>query len=133
MNDKLRDLMAQASDRIEAANAKREIELKLDDDKRKEEDFTKFKRHVEKGLGQEVLEAIRPVTFNKNFLQQSMTFEQGSLSFRLQQETGALVRLDVSDDNGFSYRQLGHQFNLNNDDSRDIFLHTLSGALKGIR
>jgi len=89
-----------------------------------ERDAEIFKRKVETVLGEEVLNAIGPVTFHENFLRNSMTFDQDSRTFRLQQETGHLVQLE---ENG---RWLEHQFNLDSADSRDTFLHTLGTALK---
>jgi hypothetical protein len=73
------------------------------------------------------LDAIGPVTFNKAFLSQSMTFEQDSRTFQLQQQTGALVQLEEND------QRLGHQFNLNNPDSKDTFLHILGTALESYK
>ena len=131
MNDKLKDLIAQASGRIEAANAEQEAEKKRKVDDEREQDAVRFKGYVVTALGQDVLEAIGPVTFNKNFLRQSMSFEQDSRHFRLEQVTGALVQFQETDAMQASYKMFGNQFNLSsNADSKDIFLRYLGAALK---
>jgi hypothetical protein len=124
MNDKLRDMIAQASIRVEAANTERQVERTRQHEQEQERDATTFKRNVETSLGKDVLDAIGPVTFNENFLSQSMTFAQDSRTFRLQQQTGALVQLEENN------QMLVHQFNLNHPDSKDTFLHILGTALK---
>lgn len=126
MNDKLRELIVQASTRIEAGEAERKAEKIRIDQAEQEADAEKFKRKVESVLGKEVLEAIGPVTFHRSFLSQSMTFEQDSRTFRLQQVTGFLVQLEETGIGGL----LGRQFNLDNTDSKDTFLDSLGAALR---
>ena len=40
------------------------------------------------------------------------------------------MQLEETENNEFSYRILGKQFNLHNDDAKDTFLSTLGNALK---
>jgi hypothetical protein len=124
MNNKLRDLVGQASTRVAATKAEREAKRMQTQQEEQNRDAEEFKQKVESVLGKEVLEAIGRVTFNKDYLRQSMMFVQDSRTFRLQQETGFLVQLE---ENG---KPLVHQFNLNNDDSKDTFLHILGTALR---
>ncbi len=124
MNNKLRDLIGQASTRVEATKAEREAERMRAQQEEQDRDAEKFRHKVEFVLGKEVSEAIGPVTFHKEYLSQSMTFVQDSRTFRLRQQTGFLVQLE---ENG---RMLGHQFNLDNADSKDTFLHILGTSLR---
>ena len=106
MDDKLRELVVKATGRVEAREAGREAEKIRRSKEEEDRDAENFRRKIEGVLGKDVLDAIGPVSFYKNFLRQSMTFQQDSRTFRLQQETGFLVQLE---ENG---RMLGHQFNL---------------------
>jgi len=124
MNNKLRDLIGQASARMEASEAEREAKRMRAQEAEQDRDAKKFTSKVESAFGKEVLDAIGPVTFNKNYLSQSMTFAQDSRTFRLQQVTGFLMQLE---ENG---RPLVHQFNLDNADSKDTFLRILGTALR---
>ena len=130
MNEKLSELIAGASGRIEAAAAQKEAERKQRDADEKEKDWLAFKRYVENGLGVDVLAALEPVTFQKNFLQNSMTFSQNSRYFRLKQQTGGLVQLEETNETQATYRMVGHQFNLSNPDAKTTFLHALGEALR---
>jgi hypothetical protein len=123
MDDKLRELVSQATTRLENNRAEREAENKRADQAKQDADALRFKQKVESVLGKEVLDAIGPVTFHKDFLRQSMTFEQDSRTFRLQQQTEFLVELKENE------KWLGHQFNLKNADSKDTFLQILGTAL----
>jgi hypothetical protein len=123
MNNKLHDLIGQASTRVAATKAEREAKRMQTQQEEQNRDAEEFRQKVESVLGKEILEAIGPVAFHKNYLSQSMTFVQDSRTFRLQQVTGFLVQLE---ENG---RPLVHQFNLNNADSKDTFLHILGTAL----
>jgi hypothetical protein len=124
MNNKLRDLISQADTRVEATEAEREAKRMRAQQEEQDRDAEKFKQKVESVLGKDVLDAIGPVTFHKNYLSQSMTFVvQDSRAFRLQQVTAFLMQLE---ENG---RPLVHQFNLENADSKDTFLHILGTAL----
>jgi hypothetical protein len=124
MNDKLRDLVTQASNRVDAANSERQAASRRKQDDELENDAQIFRGKVETVLGKEVLDAIGPVTFHKSFMSNSMTFEQDSRNFRLHQVTGLLMQLEED------YRMFGNQFNLNNHDAKDTFLHTLGSALE---
>lgn len=125
MNEKLRDLIGQATSRIEARNAAREADRIRAHQLEQEQDAENFRRKVHSTLGDEVLDAVGPVAFHEDFLNQSMTFIQDSRTFRLQQQTGFLVQLEDEAGNW-----LGHQFNLENPDAKDTFLHTLGTALR---
>ncbi len=94
MNDKLENLINQASGRAQAVENARTAEQQRRDAEEQERDAAAFKRTVETTLGADVLEAIGPVTFVQRFLAQAMTFHLGGRSFRLQQQTGALVQLE---------------------------------------
>jgi hypothetical protein len=124
MNDKLQSLIGEASARIAATNAEREAERVRQQQMEKDRDAALFKTKVESVLGKEVLDAIGPVVFVRDFLSQSMTFTQQSRSFRLKQQVEFLVQLEENN------RMFGHQFNLSNADSRDVFLDMLGTALK---
>jgi len=124
MDDKIRELIGHATSRVESREAERGAAKMRRDEVEKERDAENFRHKVEGVLGKDVLDAIWPVSFHNNFLRQSMTFQQDSRTFRLQQQTGFLVQLE---ENG---RMLGHQFNLEtNPDSRDTFLYILGAAL----
>jgi hypothetical protein len=123
MNDKLRELIGQATTRLENTEAERAAERKKADKARQDADAVQFKNKVESVLGKEVLDAIGPVEFQPDFLSQSMTFKLDSRTFRLQQVTELLVQLEENKN------ILGHQFNLKNADSRDTFLQILGTAL----
>lgn len=123
MNDKLRDLISHATTRVEDAKAARESERTRAQQAEQDRDAENFRSEVESVLGKEVLDAIGPVTFHKNFRRNYMTFVQDSRTFRLQQETGFLVELE---ENG---EWLGRQFNLQNPDAQDMFLNILGTAL----
>jgi hypothetical protein len=129
MNERLAKMISEASNRIGAADDAEKAGRQRRDDEEQEKDYQKFRRAVEMTLGLEVIEAIGPVEFRKNFLAQQMTFEQDGQSFRLRQETGTLVQLEKSTDNWFSSKTLAHQFNLNNSNARDFFLTALGAAL----
>jgi|SRR6266567_9229376 hypothetical protein len=134
MNDKLENLISQASGRVQAVENARTAEQRRRDVEEQEKDAADFKRMVETTLGADVMEAIGPVTFVQRFLAQAMTFHLEGRSFRLQQQTGALVQLEETENNEFSYRLLGHQFNLvHQGNAKDIFLNTLGNALKKSR
>src|SRR5258708_2442250 len=96
MNNRLRDLIGQASTRVEATKAEREAKRMQTQQEEQNRDAEEFRQKIESVLGKEVLEAIGPVTFHKNYLSQSMTFVQDSRTFRLQQVTGFLVQLEES-------------------------------------
>ena len=130
MNDKLENLINQASGRVQAVENARTTEQQRREAEEQERDAATFKRTVETTLGAGVLEAIGPVTFVQRFLAQAMTFHVDGRSFRLRQQTGALMQLEETENNEFSYRMLGHQFNLHNEDAKDTFLNTLGNALK---
>src|SRR6267142_57503 len=125
MNDKLRDLIGQANSRVDAKESKREQEKVRSQQEEFDQDSAKFRSKVESVLGKDVLDAIGPVTFHKNFLENSITFVQDSRIFRFQQVTGFLVQLQEDGKPGF----LGNQFNLENADSKDAFLHILGAVL----
>ena len=133
MDEKLKHLIAQASGRIEGINAERDAETGRREEDKMEQDAANFRRYVEAALGQEILEAIGPVTFDKSALRQSMRFKQDSRTFRLQQQTEALVQLQETENQEFSYKILGHQFSLASSDAKDLFLHILGTALKKAR
>jgi hypothetical protein len=130
MNNKLENLIKQASGRVQAVEDARTADQQRRDAEEREKDAATFKRTVEATLGADVLEVIGTVTFVQRFLAQAMTFHVAGRSFRLQQQTGALVQLEETENNEFSYRILGKQFNLHNDDAKDTFLSTLGNALK---
>ena len=131
MSDKLENLINQASGRVQAVENARTAEQQRRDAEEQERDAVTFKRTVETTLGAGVLEAIGPVSFVQRFLAQAMTFHVDGRSFRLQQQTGALVQLEETENSEFSYRTLGPQFNLvHNEDAKDTFLNTLGNALK---
>ena len=131
MNDKLKGLINQASGRVQAVENERTAEQQRRDAEEQEKAAATFKRMVETTLGADVLEEIGPVIFVQRFLAQAMTFHVEGHSFRLRQQTGALVQLEETENSEFSYRTLGHQFNLvHNEDAKDIFLNTMGNALK---
>jgi hypothetical protein len=126
MNDNLKSLIDQANNRVEAEKGA----LKTEQARRQEEEFARdykaFKNKVENVLGQDTLDALDYVVFNKSYLSNSMQFQVGSRTFYLKQVTGTLVQLN---EDGRSLHW-GHQFNLNNADARDSFLYILGLALK---
>jgi hypothetical protein len=127
MNAKLKDLIAQAAERMQAVEDKQLKERNRIQREADEKAASAFKGHIERALGSDVLAAIGPISFDSKYSHsQAMLFEQGERKFRVQQQTGELVNLELEMDNGYSVLI---QFNLNNADSRDRFLLALGAAL----
>ncbi|HVC46850.1 MAG TPA: hypothetical protein VND90_06355 [Terracidiphilus sp.] len=112
MDDKLKNLIDQASARVQAVENERTAEQQRRDVEEQGKDAATFKRMVQTTLGADVLEKIGPVKFVRRFLAQAMTFQLEGRSFRLRQQTqaGVFVQLEETENNEFSYRMLGGQF-----------------------
>jgi hypothetical protein len=130
MNDKLSQLIADATSRTDAAKAKKEDERRQRDLEAEQRDTALFRRQVENAFGSDILEAIGPFDYGRNIYSRHMTFQQGSRFFRVSQVSGALVQVEETNDTGGSYKMCGHQFNLTNTDAKDSFLTILGEALK---
>ena len=131
MNQKLKILLDDATARVQAIEDAQTAEHERRDAQKRERDAADFKRMVQTNLGADVLEAIGPVAFVERFLVQAMTFQIEGQSFRLQQQAGAMVQLEETENKEFSYRLLGPKFDLAHDeDARSILLATLRKALE---
>jgi hypothetical protein len=129
MNDKLKHLIATASERLEAAEAERQMQRKESEEELDKHLTAAFKRHVEDALGEEVLEAIGPISYQGMGRSNEMIFEQEGHKFRLKQVTDTLVNFEVySLFDGKHASKL--QFNLRNEDARGRFLQALGKAIQ---
>jgi hypothetical protein len=124
VNENLASLIRQANNRLTAKETEKQMAVSRQDQDLRDREATKFRRGVELALSDEVLEAIGPVTFTKQLVENSMTFEQDGRRFKIQQVTDMLVQLDDVDRPNLG-RKVGHQFNLKNGDTKDLFLKFL--------
>jgi hypothetical protein len=127
MDEKLKDLINEATGRLQTGKDKQDEERHRSQLELEAKARAAFKSAVERMLGADVLAAIGPVDFDQgSWLTEEMRFVKGGRQFRLVQVTGDLVNFEV----GTGSTPL-IQFNLNNADAKDRFLQTLGKELPG--
>ena len=122
MKTALRDLIAEAPARLEAAGTQDEQRFATRELALADKEAIKFKHRVQTALGSEVLASLGPVSYENDPGTHAMRFQVDGKGFELRQAIGSVVNLLTGSREIF-------QFNLSNPEAKDRFLQALGDAI----